>query len=96
MTAATNLRTFDQMTRDDDWKGWGYLGERERNADHANRADADAFVIAYATSHNWTDADLFTWANSRNGRKFGDLAFGGWDNWAEMAEPWGLLKPVYN
>lgn len=72
--AALTTADLDTMTRDDRWEGFGYLGERHRApADVAARfAAADALILGAADAHGWTYDDLFTWANSKNGRWFGD------------------------
>lgn len=68
--------TFDQMTTNEDWLGFGYLGERDRQgADRPERvAEADAFILARTA--DWTDEELFDWANSKLGRWVGDIFFG--------------------
>jgi hypothetical protein len=68
-------RTFDQMTRDERWLGFGYLGERQHAYDDAIVDLADTFV--YDVTADWTDEELFAWANSKDGRWFGDVMFGG-------------------
>lgn len=70
------LTTQDITNGYDDtrWLGWGYLGERIRHADTAARADA--IVLRFAAQHGWNAEDLFHWANSKDGRWFGDWAFG--------------------
>jgi hypothetical protein len=75
---------MSQMTRtdieagleDERWLGWGYLGERSRTDD---TAAADALVLRFAAERGWDAEDLFHWANSKDGRWFGDWAFGGFD-----------------
>ena len=74
MNTDTSTRTFDQMSNDDAWLGFGYLGERSHQ-DAALRDFADTFV--YDVTADWTDAELFAWANSKDGRWFGDCVFGG-------------------
>lgn len=71
--STNTYRTFEQMTTDPKWEGWGYLGGRERAMDEGHDVtDADRQVIEHAEAHGWTDADLFTWANSRSGRWFAE------------------------
>lgn len=68
----------------DEWLGFGYLGERSRER-RAAQDRGDAMVLAEANRRGWTPERLFTWLNSRDGRHFGDLAFGGWDD-VELAK----------
>lgn len=88
MTAT--YRTFDLMADDERHLGWGYIGERRRELEwtadpdvqpiavrHARVAQADATITAHAEARSWSDEDLFTWANSKNGRWFADCVFGG-------------------
>jgi hypothetical protein len=72
-----------------EWCGFGYLSTRnhalssidpECPAQPERVAQADARVIAEANQRSWTADDLFEWLNSRNGRYFGDLWFGGSDD----------------
>ncbi len=74
MTTTQTTSTFDRMTSDDRWLGFGYLGSRQY-ADDAEVALADAFV--FDVTADWTDDELFTWANSKDGRWFADILFGG-------------------
>lgn len=75
--------TFDQMTTDDRWLGFGYLGERRNALDNSDpeapaipaRVElADTFVLDVTA--DWTDDELFAWANSKDGRWYGDILFG--------------------
>jgi hypothetical protein len=99
----TQSRTFDDMTRDDRWAGFGYLGER-RNALESTDPEvpappelvqaADRLILDHAAASGWTDEQLFTWANSKNGRWYGDTMFGGTGTAEErfrQAARWGLL-----
>jgi hypothetical protein len=69
----------------DEWLGFGYLGERRSALDSSDpesqRAhlvdETDDFVLDYANQLGWTADELFAWANSKNGRWLGDVAFGG-------------------
>jgi hypothetical protein len=60
----------------DDWRGWGYLGERQRAMGTATgrrlAAAADRRILAYANAQGWDRVDLFNWTNSTYGRHFGD------------------------
>jgi hypothetical protein len=90
---------LERATRDDRWLGFGYLGER-RNTLARQTPDAallveavDQRVADWANSHGWTYDDLFSWANSRTGRYFGDVVFGGGQldrNFADAVR-WQLL-----
>ena len=76
-TAAPTITDLDNMTDDERWLGFGYLGERERCEDAELVTAVDALVIGYATRNGWNTDDLFEWANSKLGRWFGDSMFGG-------------------
>lgn len=82
---------FDAFTADDRWLGFGYLGER-RNALQGHSAlvervpAIDALVIAHATAAGWDADTLFHWANSKDGRWFADVVFGG-----SLATPLSVL-----
>lgn len=77
---------LDSMYRNDEWEGFGYLGERrnrlnstdpEAPADPALVAEADAIALEDANNNSLTPDEFFAWANSRCGRYFGDVIFGG-------------------
>lgn len=78
--AKHNLTTadLDLMERNDEWAGFGYLGER-RNARLNGKSivDADAKVLEAANAQGLTADALFEWANSKTGRWYGDCMFGG-------------------
>lgn len=81
-TAASS--TFDRMTHDDRWLGLGYLGERHHALDNSDpEAPAQPALVEFADTFvldvtiDWTADELFHWANSKDGRWFGDLVFGG-------------------
>lgn len=81
-------QTIDKMTLRDDWGGWGYLGERERskqNAEMVNRADT--MLLNHAVMRGLTEEELFQWANSKDGRWYGDCWFGAWGQHAEKYLP---------
>ena len=67
-TTATRLTTatLDAMYADEEWLGYGYL----------DVAAADAMVLDYANANDWTERDLFAWANSKDGRWFADCVLG--------------------
>lgn len=66
-------KDLDEMTRDDRWGGWGYLGERER-MDPEFRARVDGILLEAAAIGDWTHEELFQFVNSRPGRHFADEA----------------------
>ena len=78
---------FDQMTTDERWLGFGYLGERrnlreavasgERPAEDLEWIEkADSAALAQAEMYNLSFDQLFDWANSRRGRIYADCWFG--------------------
>lgn len=70
--------TLDALTEHDEWLGFGYLGERQLDRrTPAEVAAADAVVLDHANRRGLTVEQLFTWANSKDGRWFGDCMFGG-------------------
>lgn len=73
------INDIDAARNNDEWLGWGYLGERERQTDVTLIALADNAIIDVANEIGATDVLLFEFLNSRLGRHFGDYAFGGWD-----------------
>ena len=66
---------LDRMYRNDEWEGFGYLGERRHQTQEARDA-ADTKVLAEANRLGLTADQLFEWANSRPGRWYGDCMFG--------------------
>ena len=78
MNTATDI--FDTMTADPRWLGAGYLGERNNTVDVAARDLLDEFLPDHFESLGWTDEDVFAWANSKDGRWFGDVMFGRGDS----------------
>jgi hypothetical protein len=79
---------LEKMYRNDNWEGFGYLGER-RNAIEAGRSveEADAQALAEANVQGLTEQELFDWANSKNGRWYGDCMFGSNGRHAERYLP---------
>src|SRR5262252_10888489 len=77
----TTLTTADIEAGFDNenWLGWGYLGERSRATTRWEVGNADQIVLRFAHALGWTADDLFAWANSKDGRYLGDWAFGGFD-----------------
>jgi hypothetical protein len=85
-TTTLTAAVFDEFSRDDRWLGFGYLGERrnrlsdidpDRPAEPDLVAAIDQRIVDHANAEGWTRDDLFHWANSRDGRWFGDVVFGG-------------------
>lgn len=101
MTKLT-VQDLADMVNDDEWLGWGYLGERNSmiNGNVTQRKLAertDRAVVQFANVHGWTRDELFTWANSKPGRWLGDVVFGGHGSftsrWAEALRS-NLLQKV--
>lgn len=78
---------FALFTSRDEWIGFGYLGERSNwlDRDAAAVAAADAQALRIAADAGWDVERLFAWANSKDGRWYGDVALG-CGNLAEAAE----------
>lgn len=66
---------FNEMTEDERWLGWGYLGERGRCEDAELVETVDAIVLEQTAG--WTDEERFQWANSKNGRWVADALYSG-------------------
>jgi hypothetical protein len=63
--------------RNDNWEGFGYLGERRNQLAEGRSVDAaDAMVLAAANKAGMDEVLFFQWLNSKNGRWFGDCVFG--------------------
>ena len=84
-TQTTATRIFDRMAQDDRFLGWGYLGDRGRFLEDTDPEstigldpiiEADDAILEVTRDMGWTYDDLFTWANSKDGRWFADMAFG--------------------
>jgi len=79
MSNATAI--FDAMTDNPEWGGYGYLGERRvgRTSAHTPEAIAamDEATYQIAEAQGLTDAELFEWANSRDGRWWADMTITG-------------------
>ena len=71
----TTTRTdiFGTFTDRDDWGGFGYLGERARQTNPEQIVIVDAEILE--RTDDWTEDELFAWANSKDGRLFADLVF---------------------
>lgn len=90
----TDTALFSRMAREDErWLGHGYLGARlvaldtsdpETPARPDEVADADESILERVEDEGWTYEELFAWANSKDGRWFGDVAFGSGDLRAAM------------
>jgi len=88
---------LDRMTRDPRWNGFGYLGQRhhaltsddpEAPAQPERVAEADADVVRRANAAGMDYDALLAWADSRPGRHYGDVVFGG--GTFEQAAEWRL------
>ncbi|MGB8019626.1 MAG: hypothetical protein WCF04_00195 [Candidatus Nanopelagicales bacterium] len=89
------MNVFDKMMNDDRWFGFGYLGERAGTLDDSDPeaparpalvAEVDRMILE--TTAHWTAEERFAWANSKDGRWFGDCAFDGND----FAKDWAMAK----
>jgi hypothetical protein len=82
---------IEAMYNNENWLGFGYLGER-RNLLTTDDSEAaplrerqllveatDQRLLDHANDNGWTCDELFTWANSKLGRWFGDAMFGSTD-----------------
>lgn len=73
MLTTTHL---DNMTTNEEWGGFGYIGEREvQKRSGEDIAQADAMLLDAAIRQGMTEDQLFNWANSKNGRWYGDCWF---------------------
>ena len=79
---------LDRFEASISWSGFGYLGSRQAHraaiADGEIPADdllarADQMLLDHANRHGLKELALFDWCNSKTGRWYGDVWFGGWD-----------------
>lgn len=73
---AAALDVFDALEDRAEWGGFGYLGERRNHRGLVGRvrqAEIDAALLDVLGE----GPALFEWANSPEGRKFGDHVYGG-------------------
>lgn len=89
MTTTLTTTDLGRMATDDRWEGFGYLGERRNQLEAAATGElptdptrmlveaTDQRVIDFANHRGLSYEELFTWANGKKGRWFGDVMFGG-------------------
>jgi hypothetical protein len=86
MSQILTTADLNRMTGEDDWAGFGYLGDRKRALDNSDPqapaqpekvAEMDRQVLAEANRKGMTYAELFAWANSKTGRWFGECFLSG-------------------
>ena len=85
-----NLTTeiLDQFANNDDWAGFGYIGERENQLFTGRDVTAaDEMLLESANRQGLTADELFDWANSKAGRWYGDCWFGANGQHAEKYLP---------
>lgn len=86
------------MTQNDAWLGFGYIGERQNQQRNvldeeigeeafARLESADEMLLNRANELKLTEAQLFDWANSKQGRWYGDCWFGCAGQYAEQQLP---------
>lgn len=90
-TPALTLEDIEAGLDNDTWLGHGYLGER-RHQRRAAQDRGDAFLLRAANARGWHPDYLFAFMNSRDGRHFGDLVFGGWDDSEVEAQIAGFFR----
>jgi hypothetical protein len=61
--------------QNEEWRGWGYLGERSRCTDAERVELADAALLDAANYLEADDELFFAFLNSTFGRHYGDRAF---------------------
>lgn len=92
---------FEQMSRDDRWLGYGYLGARRTALDTSDPqatagpalvARADQMAVDAANAERMDYERFFRWANNKTGRWFGDCAFGGTIEQAPRYAPGAPLR----
>ena len=83
-TTTTATETFNAMENNEEWGGWGYLGERRHylqteghNHQRAAVARADQAAYTAAAERGLSPEALFDWANSKTGRWYADCALSG-------------------
>jgi len=65
-TAKISYRDIERLADHDDFGGFGYLGNSERNH------DTDSILARTANDQGLTLDEVFLWANSRMARHFAD------------------------
>jgi hypothetical protein len=70
---STEVRTFRfmKMELNEEWGGFGYIRGRQL-LDATLQAEADKLVCAFADMSEWSERELFNWANSTYGRHYAD------------------------
>lgn len=79
MTSKLTVKDIEAGYENDEWAGWGYLGERDAMLDRRGKSlipKMDRLVLKIANAAGWTKDNLFHWTNSKYGRHFVDQAFG--------------------
>lgn len=80
------VETIEAAYRNEEWEGFGYLGER-RDRDAGLVAAADEKALAAANAAGMDEARFFIWLNSKLGRWFGDCMFGAAGQHADRYAP---------
>ena len=72
-------KDINSLYAEDDWCGYGYLGERQSHyfTQTEMAVLGDRLLLEHANESGWDRLDLFMFCNSRIGRHYGDLVFGG-------------------
>ena len=92
--------TINAMHDNDEWCGFGYLGERRHNFHKPELLEqADNLLLEFANDNAWTEAELFIFCNSTSGRYYGDVAFGSGDNYPadelrNDVKRWDMIRKV--
>ena len=70
---STEVRSyrFMKMELNEEWGGFGYIRGRQL-LDGRFQEKADALVCSYADMNEWSERELFNWANSTYGRHYAD------------------------
>jgi len=83
---ARTLADIEHAYDNEDWCGYGYLARRSQALNSTDPeipsqpdrvTEADTWLLAEVNRQGWTAEELFNWLNSRTGRFYGDLWFGG-------------------
>lgn len=81
-TKVLTVEDINAAYGDDNWGGYGYLGERKNHyfTKMAKANLGDQLLLEDLNERGLSKTELFYFCDSRIGRHYGDLVFGGFDD----------------